>query len=197
MQPAWTEPSWESLIFWTAYAACVVPEIAGSFFQNSAATDRHRDRGSLRLLIAGTAATLFFAFNLAFWLPALLISSRQSEMLVAGSMLTFAGIGFRWYAISVLGRFFTRDVAIRAGHRIVRDGPYLYLRHPSYSGYLLAMLGVGISLDNWASLALLLAANIAIYTYRMSVEERALTEAFGSEYLAYQRETKRVIPLIY
>jgi protein-S-isoprenylcysteine O-methyltransferase Ste14 len=88
-------------------------------------------------------------------------------------------------------------VAIREGHRIVRAGPYRLLRHPSYTGYLLAMLGIGIALNNWIALLVMAGANLAIYNYRMSVEESALAEAFGESYFQYKRETKRIIPFIY
>jgi protein-S-isoprenylcysteine O-methyltransferase len=145
MRPAWTEPGFATLAFWLAYAACFIPEIAGSFFQKSAPSDRRQDRGSQAILIAGTIISLFVAFNIAFNAPSLDIAANGKAILVTGTVVIAAGIVFRWYAIWVLGRFFTRDVAIREGHRIVRAGPYRLLRHPSYTGYLLAMVGIGIA----------------------------------------------------
>ncbi len=112
-------------------------------------------------------------------------------------MIILLGVALRWYAIRVLGRFFTRNVAIRQDHQIVRAGPYRYVRHPSYSGYLLSVLGLGLALDNWAALAILLGLNFAVFAYRMQVEEAALAAAFGPAYETYRHSTKRVIPLVY
>jgi protein-S-isoprenylcysteine O-methyltransferase len=106
-------------------------------------------------------------------------------------------VALRWYSIRVLGRFFTRDVAIRENHRIVRSGPYRILRHPSYSGYLLAVTGIAVALNNWAASAEILIVNLAIYVHRMRIEESALRLAFGDAYIAYQAETKMIVPFIY
>jgi len=195
--PVWAQPTSASTAFWLAYAACFVPEIIGSFFQKSGRADRKQDRGSITVLIGGTIVSLFIAFNAAVNWPALTIANNGMAMTVAGTALIVAGISFRWYAIRILGRFFTRDVAIRDNHRIIRAGPYRHLRHPSYSGYLVSMTGIGIALDNWAALLIMIAVNVAIYSYRMSVEEAALTKAFGDEYKQYVHETKRIIPGIY
>jgi protein-S-isoprenylcysteine O-methyltransferase Ste14 len=116
---------------------------------------------------------------------------------IFGALLMFAGVAFRWYSIRVLGRFFTRDVAIRPDHQLVRAGPYRVLRHPSYTGWLVAAAGIGIGLNNWASLIVLLAVNFIAYRHRMNVEEAALIDRFGDAYRAYQRETNRLIPGVY
>ncbi len=194
---AWTYLTPAGLAFWVAYAACFLPEIIGSFFQKSGRTDNKQDRGSITNLIAGPMASVFIAFIAALNLPALTMAQNGLAMMIAGTILMIAGVAFRWYSIRVLGRFFTRDVAIRANHRIIRTGPYRVLRHPSYSGYLLAIAGIGIALNNWAALLDLIIINVAIYNYRMSVEEAALTQAFGDEYEQYKRETKRIIPRVY
>jgi protein-S-isoprenylcysteine O-methyltransferase Ste14 len=195
--PAWVQHTPASVAFWLAYAACFVPEIIGSFFQKSGSGDRKKDRGSVAILIGGTIASLFIAFNLAINLPALTGAKNGVGMMIAGTALMVAGVSFRWYAIRTLGRFFTRDVAIRDNHRIIRTGPYRILRHPSYSGYLIAMAGIGIALNNWAALLIMLTINVAIYNHRMSIEEAALADAFGPDYEQYKRETKRIIPLLY
>jgi len=92
------------------------------------------------------------AFNLAFDQVTAPISSDQAAFLAAGSVVILLGVALRWYAIRVLGRFFTRNVAIREDQEIIRAGPYRYVRHPSCSGYLLVALSLGIALDNWLAL---------------------------------------------
>jgi protein-S-isoprenylcysteine O-methyltransferase Ste14 len=127
----------------------------------------------------------------------LTISKNGLLMMNTGTVLIIAGVAFRWYSIRVLGQFFTRDVAIRENHRIIRNGPYRILRHPSYSGYLLAATGIAVALNNWAASSELLVINFAIYIYRMNIEEGALQAAFGESYAAYRAETKRIVPFIY
>jgi protein-S-isoprenylcysteine O-methyltransferase len=197
MPPIWMEARPVTFAFWAAYAGCFLPEIIGSFIQKAGGSDKRRDRGSEAVIIGGTGAALFLAFTASSLWPGLRISADEAAMLLAGTGLIVLGVAFRWYAIRVLGRFFTRSVAIREGHRIVRDGPYRYLRHPSYSGYLLAAFGIGVGLNNWASLALQVTINVAVYAYRIRIEEQALTAAFGAAYRDYQASTSRLIPFIY
>jgi protein-S-isoprenylcysteine O-methyltransferase Ste14 len=103
----------------------------------------------------------------------------------------------RWVSIIHLGRFFTVNVAIAADHQLVETGPYRFIRHPSYSGALLAFVGWGMVLRNWASLLIALLPIAVAFLYRINVEERALLEALGDCYRAYMARTKRLIPFLY
>jgi protein-S-isoprenylcysteine O-methyltransferase Ste14 len=76
--------------------------------------------------------------------PRLPIPGSPPVLLACGLVALIAGIGLRWYSIRSLGRFFTMNVAVQAGHRVVRTGPYRWVRHPSYTGLLLACAGVGV-----------------------------------------------------
>jgi protein-S-isoprenylcysteine O-methyltransferase len=107
------------------------------------------------------------------------------------------GVVLRWCAILSLGRFFTVNVAIVSDHRLVEAGPYRWLRHPSYAGALLAFLGLGLCLDNWAALAVLMVPVSVVFWWRMRIEEAALFETFGERYRDYMRRTRRLIPFIY
>jgi protein-S-isoprenylcysteine O-methyltransferase Ste14 len=62
---------------------------------------------------------------------------------------------------------------------------------------LLVFLAVGLHARNWIGLAVAFLPTTAALLYRMDVEERALTEAFGEEYVAYSRDTKRLVPGLY
>jgi protein-S-isoprenylcysteine O-methyltransferase Ste14 len=111
-----------------------------------------------------------------------------------GISCILGGVAFRWYAIRMLGRFFTRDVALQARQTVVDHGPYRRIRHPAYSGTLLSLLGLGLTLGNWLGLLLVLAGGIGGLLYRVRVEERALLEALGEPYRAYMARTRRFIP---
>lgn len=116
---------------------------------------------------------------------------------MSGIVLMLVGICIRWLAIYTLGEYFTRRVTILADHRIVQSGLYRYLRHPSYAGFLLGNLGLGLALSNWLSLTIVFVPTLAAALYRMQVEEKALAQAFGNEYLDYCRATNRLIPKVY
>lgn len=114
-----------------------------------------------------------------------------------GLSLLVAGVAIRWTAIHTLGKYFTSTVVIRDDHRLIRGGLYKHLRHPAYTGALVAHFGLGLSFSNWFSLALSFVPYLLAAAYRIHVEEQALTAAFGEEYLDYSRNTKRLIPKLY
>ena len=116
---------------------------------------------------------------------------------LVGVVLMLVGICIRWLAIHTLGEYFTRRVTILADHRMIRAGLYRYLRHPSYAGFLLGNLGLGLALSNWLSLIIVFVPTLAAALYRMQVEEKALAQAFGNEYLDYCRATNRLLPKVY
>jgi protein-S-isoprenylcysteine O-methyltransferase Ste14 len=137
------------------------------------------------------------AFALSFILPQATILWHRAVVFFVGIALMLAGIAFRFYAMSVLGRFFTYDVAVHAGQTVVEAGPYRYIRHPSYTGALITLVGLGLALGNWAGLLALLACMGAAYAYRISVEEAALVAALGEPYKQYVRRTRRLAPFLF
>ena len=115
----------------------------------------------------------------------------------AGVVVLVAGLILRWWAIITLGRFFTVDVTIERDHELVERGPFRIVRHPSYTGVLLAFVGLGLSLGNWAALPVILIPIGAAFVHRMNVEEDALSRALGPRYAEYIKRTKRLVPFIY
>jgi protein-S-isoprenylcysteine O-methyltransferase len=113
---------------------------------------------------------------------------------LVGTALLLAGAAFRGWAILVLGRFFTVTVTIQPDHRLVEAGPYRRLRHPSYTGLLVSMLGLGIALGNWLSVLALVALPLAGILLRIRAEESALAAALGDRYRDYAARTDRLIP---
>lgn len=115
----------------------------------------------------------------------------------AGILLMVAGVVFRWYSIRMLGKYFTLRLTIQPGQTVVEDGPYRLIRHPSYSGALITMLGLGLVLNNWMRVIVMLIAGFVGYSYRVKVEEDILVTALGEPYRDYIKRTKRFIPYIY
>lgn len=156
-----------------------------------------QDRGSLRILwpVIGASVTL------ATWRDGSVtphnLFGGASWVGMAGLVLFVIGLAVRWSAITTLGRFFSVNVAIRSDQTVQKRGLYRFVRHPSYSGVLLIFTAIGLCTRNWLDLAIMLLPTTAALLYRIRVEEAALHQAFGEEYGAYCRSTKRLIPGVY
>jgi protein-S-isoprenylcysteine O-methyltransferase len=155
-----------------------------------------QDRGSLGLIWVVIPASVTLAFSVAQRYPAAGMGDFAALRMV-GIGLFVLGLALRWYSIIYLGRFFTVNVAIAADHRLIDTGPYRFVRHPSYSGALMAFLGLALCLGSWASLPLMVAPVLLVFMRRVQVEEAVLLRAFGDRYRDYILRTKRMIPAIY
>lgn len=184
-----------ALIFWIAFLIWVVPEWIGVWTKRAKDNAVKRDRGSKAVLIGLLWVGLFFAFRFAQF-PSFTYVWHRSLWFFIGIVIMLVGVILRAYAIRVLGRYFTQDVMIRPDQQVIQTGPYRYIRHPSYSGTLIVMLGIGIAMTNWLSLIVLMACAFIGHLYRVRVEEKALCEGIGQPYVDYMRRTKRFIPFI-
>lgn len=114
-----------------------------------------------------------------------------------GLILLVVGIVIRVHAIRTLGKHFTATATINHDHLLITDGPYSFVRHPSYLGAFMAILGTPLFLnDSWAVPFVLVAMSIAYYI-RISVEEKMLAGYFGERFEEYKLNTKRIIPFIW
>ena len=117
--------------------------------------------------------------------------------IVTGGIIFFSGTTLRLYAIKTLGRFFTMEIGTREGHQMIQSGPYKLIRHPSYTGYFLMILGMGMAYQNlYAFLIPLLQIGI-FFSKRIPQEELMLSQKFGEEHSSYQKRTKKLVPWIY
>jgi protein-S-isoprenylcysteine O-methyltransferase Ste14 len=185
-----------AIIFWSVYISWFVLETVTSIRKRSTDRSTGRDRNSYLLLMILLWLAIGSAFALAVQLLQATILGHRSEVFFTGIALMLAGVVFRFYAMSVLGKYFTYQVAIQSGQTVIDTGPYRYLRHPSYSGALVTLLGLGLALGNWASLLALFACMGAAYSYRISVEEHALLLTLGEPYKEYMRRTWRLVPFL-
>jgi protein-S-isoprenylcysteine O-methyltransferase Ste14 len=97
----------------------------------------------------------------------------------------------------VLGRSFRMTVEVDAGQKVIDSGPYRWVRHPSYSGLLLLMVGLGLYYGNWPALLILLVLPTGALIHRIGVEEAVLTEVMGRPYADYAARTKRLVPRLW
>jgi protein-S-isoprenylcysteine O-methyltransferase len=156
----------------------------------------NQDQLSRYVIIGGMWLSFVLALA-ASGLPMFHLSMARPQVFYLGLGLMLAGLLFRAFAIRQLGRFFTPEVTIQPGQRLMDQGLYRYLRHPSYTGTFITILGFGLALTNGLSLLIMLLLPGLAYAYRMRVEEAALCAAFGDVYRDYMRRTRRLIPFIY
>ena len=129
-----------------------VSEIALAFVKRSSdRTAQNEDRGSLPLLWLSIALGVGLAIA-AQWIPPARFPGSRDMIRILALVLFLGGLALRWAAILTLGRLFTVDVAIHSDHTVVQTGLYRFIRHPSYTGLLVAFLGLGVLFANWVSM---------------------------------------------
>jgi len=186
-----------ALLFWAACASWILPEVIAWKVKRSADSSKARDQGSLTLITVLWWIGIAMDFGLSLLLPQAAMSWKRTSLFFAGICLMLLGTALRWYSAAVLGKYFTFDVAIQSGQILIEVGPYRYIRHPSYSGALLTLVGFGLALGNWAGLAATLSCMGIAYAYRIRIEEAALASALGETYKQYRKRTWRLVPFVF
>ena len=115
---------------------------------------------------------------------------------ILGTVFTILGVAFAIWSRRLLSHNWSGEVVIVQGQQFIRTGPYALVRHPIYTGILLALLGTMLVA---ATVGSLLGFVLAIISFRQKarVEEKLLVVEFGEQYTNYQREVKSLIPFIY
>jgi protein-S-isoprenylcysteine O-methyltransferase Ste14 len=129
------------------------------------------------------------------YLPAVL--PRLLWMQIAGLVLILAAIALRIWARKHIRGLYSGHVEVQSDHHLVQSGPYRYIRHPGYTGFLLMVLGLVIGYSSWIGLVAILVVLIPGLAYRIKVEEDLLKEHFGEKYQRYAHKTKQLIPGIW
>jgi len=157
---------------------------------------RHDDRGSRVVIGIAAAVGILLAIAARRGLPDLAIG----DPVVAawcGLVLLVAARALRQWSFWTLGRYFTFTVQTSADQTVITTGPYRFVRHPAYSALLLAAAAGGLYVGNWLSLVALVVAVTAGLVYRITVEERALSQDVGAAYRDYAATHKRLVPFVW
>jgi protein-S-isoprenylcysteine O-methyltransferase Ste14 len=113
-----------------------------------------------------------------------------------GLFLTAGGLLFTVWARLHLGRNWSGTVTIKDGHELVTSGPYALVRHPIYTGLLLAMLGSALALGDWRGVVAFALAAGALWR-KLRVEESWMQQQFGDAYQAYSQRVAALIPFVF
>lgn len=112
-----------------------------------------------------------------------------------GLVMVAAGLGFAVWARVYLGRNWSATVTVKRDHELIRTGPYGLVRHPIYTGLLLALLGTAVGIGEWRGLVAFASFTIG-FLFKLKAEERFMSEAFGEEYARYRADVPALIPCI-
>lgn len=118
-----------------------------------------------------------------------------AELSAIAITLVAAGLGYAVWARVHLGRNWSATVTIKEGHELVRSGPYAQVRHPIYSGIIMAFVGTSLEIGEWRGPVAAALAFIA-FAIKGRIEDRRMRATFA-DYADYERTTKAFIPYIY
>lgn len=184
-----------ALFFWGVFLWAFAPE-SRIITRRREPSATQQDANSKRLIAVGQGLAAFAAFAIAARIPSAALPHRV-WWFWAGLGAIVAGSLLRRHCWRMLGGSFTGAVIVKPDQAVVDRGAYRYVRHPSYTAGAIMFLGIGLALDNWISVAVLLGAIAIVYGYRVGVEERALVAVIGDPYRRYMSRTKRFVPFLF
>jgi protein-S-isoprenylcysteine O-methyltransferase Ste14 len=121
---------------------------------------------------------------------------RSFGWYLVGLALVLAGLGFTIAARVWLGRNWSGTVTLKEDHELIRSGPYALVRHPIYTGLLLALIGTAIVVGRWRALVALVPF-LAGFLLKMRKEEQFMADAFGEQYARYRGEVAALVPFLF
>lgn len=141
---------------------------------------------------------LFFLFMFVIPISVgyLRIGVFPSYLFYPGLAMWIVGWAIWGCGVYSLGRFHAGYVRVISDHKVIRTGPYRYVRHPLYASEILGYTGLGLALQSWVALIVMLITASLFYSNRIRIEERFLAAELGDEYVQYMKQVKRIIPHI-
>lgn len=151
------------------------------------------------IMIIGLAIAVPFFYFL--WIPVVRLPESSARVLGAvGLVLYCLGLVLVLISRRTLGKYWgvstSSQVKLLADHQLIEAGPYSLIRHPMYLGAWTLFLGLALLYPVWAML-LMFVFGVISFANRIRVEEAALAERFGDEWIEYKRRTKLLVPFIW
>jgi protein-S-isoprenylcysteine O-methyltransferase Ste14 len=144
-------------------------------------------------VLVGLAFVLLFSHRLRDGWLGMRFAPASSALADWGIGLSFAGVAIAIWARYVLGEYWSARVTLKVDHKLIRSGLYAYIRHPIYTGLLLAMVGTALVVGEWHAVLGVLLGVVAISRKALK-EELLLSTEFGTEYQEYRRRTGFLLP---
>jgi protein-S-isoprenylcysteine O-methyltransferase Ste14 len=146
-----------------------------------------------RLSILAVALMLLLTDWLQIGILARRFVPERSVVAWLGVALTGMGVGLAIWARWNLGGNWSDKVVLKVDHELIRSGPYAYLRHPIYTGVLLAVFGTALVIGEWRGIAALILLGTS-YFVKAAREEKILAANFGDAFAEYKRRTGFFLP---
>ena len=153
-----------------------------------------RSRLSHRLPLLAGAVIMTIPNLLGPQLEAAFVASTPAWLGLAIALVVL-GLGFSVAARVWLGRNWSSMVTVKQEHELIRSGPYALVRHPIYTGLLLALAGSALMLGNWRALVGVVLIGGALVR-KLTIEERFMAEQFGEAYTRYRAQVAMLVPFI-
>lgn len=153
------------------------------------------DDRSYWLIVFGMLAAFYLPpVEYLYFLPVL---APASGIKITGLILVIFGVGLFVWARRSLRKNYSGHISVTTKQQLVQSGPYRFIRHPAYGGYLLMALGLSVGYSSWSGLAAAVLLLLPGLIYRIRVEEKLLNAHFGELYRSYSSHTARLIPGIW
>jgi protein-S-isoprenylcysteine O-methyltransferase Ste14 len=115
---------------------------------------------------------------------------------LAGLGLAICGIGLSIWARLIIGEYWSSFPSLKQNHRLIMTGPYRLVRHPIYTGLLLALLGSALQYGLVRSFLAVLTCAVGLYL-KVTAEEEFMVQRFGEAYLRYCRKVSALVPYLF
>jgi len=184
------------LVIIAAWLAAVIFWLVGTI--KTKATVRRQTLSSRLLEIAPLVLgiVLLRTDRTLFHLMAVRFVPATAGWQMVGAGITVAGVAVAIWSRYFLGQNWSATVTVKQEHELIRTGPYSVVRHPIYSGFLLAILGTAIYDGEYKGLLALVLVSVA-WKIKSLHEEAFMQSEFGDDYTQYKREVKGLVPFVW
>jgi protein-S-isoprenylcysteine O-methyltransferase Ste14 len=174
------------VVVWIVTATKAKPSVPGS----------HRRGAGYRLILFPIALLIVFGTRTVVGLFGIQLEANHDVTLAQiGVVLVAIGFAFAFWARFTLGRNWGMPMSIRQKPELVTSGPYRLVRHPIYTGMLLAMLGASLTVGSYWFVALIIFG--VYFIFSATQEEKTMAGLFPEAYPAYRRRSKMLIPYLF
>ncbi len=174
-------------------AACQMILLPESFHGGKGQTEKFVPRQ--RIVRAAVTLLLFIGLVLIPFTDrrGLLAMTENPALRWTGLLLAVLGLGLIFWSGLALGRFYSQEVTLQEGHRLITRGPYKIVRHPRYLGIFIMGVGQSLLFHSWIGIGLTMLAMVFVF-FRIHDEEILMHKEFGAEWEAYCRKTRKLMP---
>ena len=177
---------WIWIVFWSFW-------VLAAFVRRRSVRRQSAGSRLFQMTIVFVALSPFFLADRKFGILEKSFVPRTPEIQFLGVLLLVAGCGFAIWARFILGRNWSGSVTVKENHTLITAGPYAWVRHPIYSGILLAVTGTALVIGKFAVLLAVAVSLLALWL-KLRTEEQFMMETFGDRYAAYKLRVKALIP---